>query len=49
MKDIGDMASCYMIYLPRFVEIGTGVKTILRFFHSNLKGCNSGITDDRDL
>jgi uncharacterized protein YraI len=44
-----EMASCDMIYLPSFIEIGTGVQAILRFCLSNFDGCNVGITDRRDL
>jgi hypothetical protein len=32
-----------------FIKIGTGVQTILRFCLSNLKCCNTAITDGRDL
>jgi hypothetical protein len=38
-----------MIYLPSFLKIGKVVQAILRFFLRNLRGCNVGITDDRDL
>jgi hypothetical protein len=31
------------------MKTGAGVQTILRFCLSNLKGCNVGITDERDL
>jgi uncharacterized protein YraI len=44
-----EMASCEMIYLPRFMKIGRGVQAILRFCNSNLNGCNVTITDGRDL
>jgi hypothetical protein len=43
------MVSCGMIYLQSFMKTGTGVQAILRVFVSNLKGCNAGITDGRDL
>jgi hypothetical protein len=33
-----------MIYMQRFVNIGTNVEGILRFCPSNLKSCNVGIT-----
>jgi hypothetical protein len=39
------MASYGMIYTPRFMNSGTGVRAILRFFLRNLKDCNVGITD----
>jgi hypothetical protein len=38
-----------MIYIPSFMKISTGVQAILRFSHRNLRGCNVGITDGRDL
>jgi hypothetical protein len=38
-----------MIYLPNFMKIATGVQAILRGFLRNLRGCNVGITDGRDL
>jgi hypothetical protein len=38
-----------MIYIQRFMKIGTGVQAILRFRLSNLKGCNIGIIDGNDL
>jgi hypothetical protein len=37
------------IYISSFIKIGTGVQAILSFCLSNLKGCNVGITDGRDL
>jgi hypothetical protein len=43
------MASCGMIYVPRFMKIGTGVQAILRFSLRNLKGSDVGVTDGRDL
>jgi hypothetical protein len=48
MYDV-EMALCYVICLPIFMKIGTGVQAILRFCLRNLKGCNVGITDRRDL
>jgi hypothetical protein len=45
-----EMAACGMIYLPSFMKIGTGVQAILRLLClRNLRGCNVGITDRRDL
>jgi uncharacterized protein YraI len=38
-----------MIYIPLFINIGTGVQTILRFCLSTLKGCNVDITGGTDL
>jgi hypothetical protein len=43
------MGSGGVIYIPSFMQIGTGVDGILRFCHSNLKVCNVGVTDGRDL
>jgi hypothetical protein len=40
-----EMASYGMIYLPSFMNIGTGVQAILRFCLRNVKGCNVGITE----
>jgi hypothetical protein len=40
---------CGMIYLPSFMKIRTDVLAILRFCLNNLKCCNIGITDGRDL
>jgi hypothetical protein len=34
-----------IICIPGFMKIGTGVEGILRFGHSNLKGCYVGITE----
>jgi hypothetical protein len=31
------------------MKIGRDVEGILRFWFSNLKGCNIGITDERDF
>jgi hypothetical protein len=46
-----EMASCGMIYsyLPSFMKIGIGVQAALRFCLRNLRGCNVGITDGKDL
>jgi hypothetical protein len=37
------------IKLSSFMKMGTGVQAILRFSLRNIKGCNSGITDGRDV
>jgi hypothetical protein len=42
-------AWCCMIYVTRFMKIGTGVQAILRFCFRNLRGSNVGITGGRDL
>jgi hypothetical protein len=44
-----EMASCSMTYLICFMKIGTGVQAILRLSLRNLRGCNAGITDGKDL
>jgi hypothetical protein len=44
-----EMASYSMTYLPSFIKIGSGIQAILRVCLRNLKGCNVGITDGRDL
>jgi hypothetical protein len=38
-----------MMYIQSFMKIGAGVQATLRFFQRKLRGCNSGITDGRDL
>jgi hypothetical protein len=43
------MGSGGMIYVPSFMKIGTGVEAISRFYLSNFKGCNVGISNGRDL
>jgi hypothetical protein len=49
MKYAVEMASCGMTYIPRFMKIVTGVQAILKVFLRNLRGCNVGITDWKDL
>jgi hypothetical protein len=36
-------------YMPSFVKDDADVQVILRFFLRNLRGCNVGIADGRDL
>jgi hypothetical protein len=43
------MTSCGMMYLTSFMEVGTGVRSVLMFYRNNLNGCNVGITDKGDL
>jgi hypothetical protein len=38
-----------MTHIPSFVKIGTCAEGVLRICHSNWKGCNVGITDERYL
>jgi hypothetical protein len=49
MKYAVEIASCGKIYLISFMKIGTGVQAILRFCLTNLRGCDGGITDGKDL
>jgi hypothetical protein len=49
MKYAVEMASCGMIYIPSFRKIGTGIQAILRFCLRNLRSCNVGISDGKDL
>jgi hypothetical protein len=49
MKCATEMGSGGMAYLPTFMKTGRGVKVILRFCLSILKGCNVGTTDGEDL
>jgi hypothetical protein len=37
------------VMISSFMKIGTGVQEILRFCLRYMRGCNSGITDGRDL
>jgi hypothetical protein len=48
MKCAVDMGSGGTICMQSYMKIGTGVRGILRFCLSNLKGCNVGISDGRD-
>jgi hypothetical protein len=43
MKYAVEMASCDMIYLINFMNVGTGIRAVLRFSLRNLRGCNVGI------
>jgi hypothetical protein len=42
-KYAAEMASCGMIYIPSFMNIGTGIQAILRSDLRNLRGCNFSI------
>jgi hypothetical protein len=44
-----EIASCDMIYIPSSMKVDTGVQAILRFRLRNLRGCNVGVTDERNL
>jgi hypothetical protein len=49
MKCAFEMVSDGMTYIQSFMKICTSIQAILRFCFSNLKGCNVGITDARNL
>jgi hypothetical protein len=49
MKRSVGTGSGVMTYIPTFMKTGRGVERILRFCLRNLKGCNVGITDGRDI
>jgi hypothetical protein len=49
MKYAIEMASYDILRIPSLMNIGIGVKAKLRFCLRNLRGCNVGITDVRDL
>jgi hypothetical protein len=38
-----------MIYLIKYMQIGTGIQAVLRFGLRELRDCNVSITDRRDL
>jgi hypothetical protein len=40
---------CHDINIPSFMKNGTGIQAILRLCFINLRGCNIGIIDGRDL
>jgi hypothetical protein len=44
-----EIASCCLINVRSFMKIDTNVQTILKFGFINLRGCNTGITDGRNL
>jgi hypothetical protein len=43
------MASGGKIYVPSFMKFGSSVEAILRLYIRNLRGCNVGVTVERDL
>jgi hypothetical protein len=49
MKYTDEMGSGGMIYILRFMKIGTGVQAILRFSLRNLRGSKGVTTDGIDL
>jgi hypothetical protein len=40
---------CGMIIFSSFMKTGTDVQEVLRFYITNFRGCNVGITDGREL
>jgi hypothetical protein len=44
-----EIASCGTIYVPSSMKTGTGFQAILRFCLRNMRGCNVGITDGRNI
>jgi hypothetical protein len=38
-----------MIYISSCMKTGAGIQALLRFSFSNLRSCNDGITEGRDL
>jgi hypothetical protein len=49
MKCTVETRSGGKIYGPSFMKIGTDVQAMLRFCLRNLRGCNIGITDGKEL
>jgi hypothetical protein len=49
MKQAVEMVSGGTICLPMFMKISTGIQAILSLRMSNLKQCNVGVTDDRNV
>ena len=49
MKHAVEIASCGMIYMPSFMNNGTGTQGTLRLCLSNLRGPNVGIIDGSNL
>jgi hypothetical protein len=44
-----EMVSRGTKYIPSFTKIGLGIQAILILCLISLRGCNVGITDERDL
>jgi hypothetical protein len=44
-----EMPSCGMIYIPSFMKTDAGVQAILGVCLRNLRGCNVGVIDGRNL
>jgi hypothetical protein len=49
MRNAVEMVACRIIYIPRFMNIGSCVHALLRFCFSTLSDCNVGVTDRRNL
>jgi hypothetical protein len=48
MKDDAEIASGGVKRILRFMETGSGVQAILRFYFRKFRGLNVGITDGKD-
>jgi hypothetical protein len=48
-EEVAEMVSCAIICIQSFMMPDTGVQAILRFYLSNLRGCNYDIADGSDL
>jgi hypothetical protein len=49
MKYAIEMVSCDTVYIPSFMNIGTGFQAIVRFCLRNLNGCNVDIIEGRSM
>jgi hypothetical protein len=43
------MVSCDRLYIPNFMNFGTGGQAILMFGLINLNGCNADITEGQEI
>jgi hypothetical protein len=48
-QEAAEMASCGIIHVPSEMKIGAAIQAILRYCLRNVRVCNIGITDGRDL
>jgi hypothetical protein len=49
MKYIVEMGSGGMIYIPSLMKIVTGIWGLLKFCLRNVRRCNSGVADGKEL
>jgi hypothetical protein len=49
MKYAVEMTSCGITYVPSFLKIGGDIQAMLRFNFRNVRSCNFGVIDGRDL